>query len=94
MYLAGHFMAVAFRNPRAGALLTDLRRDLGLSPEALSYAIYRAGYGSVSARTIRRVERDGMVPRVRAQFALAQFFGRPVSSIWATSTPAYRKVAA
>lgn len=85
-------MAVSFRNYQAGALIRDLRRDLGLSPEALSYAIFRAGFGSVSARTIRRVENEGMVPRVSAQFALAQFFGRPVSQMW--QVPSQRRVAA
>jgi DNA-binding XRE family transcriptional regulator len=70
------------RNQRAGRLIRELRTDLGLSPEALSHAVYAAGHGSVSARTIRRIERDGLVPRVRVQFALAQFFGRQVTAIW------------
>jgi DNA-binding XRE family transcriptional regulator len=70
------------RDPRAGRLIRQVRVDLGLSPEALSHAIYTAGYGTVSARTIRRIEADGMVPRVSAQFALAQFCGRSVTTIW------------
>jgi transcriptional regulator with XRE-family HTH domain len=83
------------RDPRAGRLIRELRTDLGLSPEALSYAVFRGGHGSLSARTIRRVESDGMVPRVRAQFALASFFGRSVTSIWPVpAVAATRKVAA
>jgi DNA-binding XRE family transcriptional regulator len=70
------------RNYRAGELIRSLRSDLGLSPEALSYAIYEKKLGGVSARTIRRIEADGMVPRIRAQFAIATFFGRDVTSIW------------
>lgn len=75
------------RNTDAGHLLRQLRTDRGLSPEALSYAIYVAGHGSISARTIYRVEGQGMVPRVRAQFALAQFFGKPVTQIWPIPQP-------
>lgn len=77
-------MASGYRNKHAGRLLRELRSDKGLSPEALSYAIFKAGYGSVSAKTIRRVEDPevGMVPRVRVQFAIAAYFERPVSSIW------------
>jgi len=70
------------RDPRAGRLIREIRVDLGLSPEALSHVIYSAGFGSVSARTIRRIESDGLVPRVSAQFAIAQFCGRSVTSIW------------
>lgn len=80
------------RDPRAGQLIREMRVDRGLSPEALSHAIYSAGFGSVSARTIRRVEANGMVPRVGAQFALAQFCHRSVTSIW--PLPAKRKAAA
>jgi transcriptional regulator with XRE-family HTH domain len=85
-------MSTVLRNKRAGELIRDLRSDRGLSPEALSYAIFKAGHGAISARTIRRVEAAGMVPRVRAQFAIASYFERPVSSIWSAATN--RKVAA
>jgi transcriptional regulator with XRE-family HTH domain len=82
-------MGSQHRNRRAGELIKSLRMDQGLSPEALSFAIYKAGYGSVSARSIRRLEGEGVIPRVRSQFALAQFFDRPVTSIWQPqSTPA------
>lgn len=73
------------RNTKAGDLIRALRIDQGLSPEDLSYAIFRAELGSVSGRTIRRIESDGMIPRVRAQFAIAQYFGRSVTSIWQPS---------
>ena len=75
-------MSPGIRNERAGALIHELRVDRGLSPEALSYAIYKAGLGSVSSRTIRRIESDGMVPRVGNQFAIAAYFDRKVTSIW------------
>lgn len=85
-------MSSVLRNKRAGELIRELRCDRGLSPEALSYAIFKTGHGAVSARTIRRVEAVGMVPRVGAQFAIASYFERPVSSVWSTATN--RKVAA
>lgn len=66
---------------RAGSLIRELRCNQGLSPEALSHAIYAAGIGSVSGKTIRRIE-AGMVPTVRVQFALSAFFDRQVVSIW------------
>lgn len=72
----------------AGRLLGDLRRDKGLSPEALSYAILAAGLGSVSGKTIRRTEK-GMVPTARVQYAVATFFERGVSQIW-TAPPEQR----
>lgn len=84
-------MAPRNRNCRAGTLIRELRTDLGLSPEALSWAIYHSGCGEVSGRTIRRVEAEGVVPRVAAQFAIAMFFDRPVTSIW---RPVRQRVAA
>jgi DNA-binding XRE family transcriptional regulator len=69
-------------NKHAGRLICELRIERGLSPEDLSHEILRAGYGSVSGRTIRRIERRGVVPSVRVQFAVARFFDRPVISIW------------
>lgn len=83
------------RNRHAGRLICELRTDLGLSPEALSHAIYAAGFGTISSRTIRRIERDGLIPRVRVQFALAQFFDRSVTSIWPVpAQQAQRRMAA
>lgn len=35
-----------------------------------------------SARTIYNVEVHGVIPRVRLQFGLAEFYGRNVSAIW------------
>jgi len=70
------------RDQHAGALLEQLRRDRGLSPEGLSHALHAAGLGYVSGKTIRRVE-AGAIPTVRVQFALAQFFdGRVPSQVW------------
>lgn len=67
---------------RAGQLIRSFREDRGLTPEALSWAIYEAGHGSVSSRTIRRIESHGLLPRLRVRFAIAQFLDRPVTSIW------------
>ena len=70
------------RDTQAGALLEQMRRDRGLSPEGLSHALHAAGHGYVSGKTIRRVE-TGAIPTVRVQFALAQFFdGRLPSQVW------------
>jgi DNA-binding XRE family transcriptional regulator len=69
-------------NKGAGRLICELRIERGLSPEDLSHEILKAGHGSVSGRTVRRIERRGVVPSVRVQFALARFFERPVTSIW------------
>lgn len=86
-------LAEPVRNTTAGRLVRELRTELGLSPEALSYELFRGGHGTVSARTIRRIETIGMVPRVRAQFALAKFFDRPVTSIWPIPRQARRSAA-
>lgn len=70
----------------AAALLADLRRDQGLTPEALSRAILE--HPALGARwfvhpnTIRLIERNGTIPTVRVQFALATFFNRLPSDIW------------
>lgn len=65
-------------------LLKQLREDRGLSHEALSWAIYREGHGTVSGRNIRRIEDTGAIPTVRVRFALASYFGRAQSEIWQT----------
>lgn len=67
---------------RAGQLIRTWREDRGLTPEGLSWAMYEAGVGCVSSRTIRRIESHGLRPRLRVRFAIAQHLDRPVSSIW------------
>lgn len=63
-------------------LLKELRTDAGLSPEALSLAMHRAGLGYVSGKTIRRIEQTGKTPTPRVQFAIARYFDRLPSGIW------------
>jgi len=61
----------------ASAQLRSLRIDRGLSPETLGYAV------GISGHTVRRIEREGVVPTPRIQFALAQFFELRPTEIWA-----------
>jgi len=70
------------RNRQAAELIRAFRIDEGLTPEALAHSISRMGAGPVSGRTIRRIEREGAVPTVRIQFALAQHFGMAPSQLW------------
>lgn len=78
----------AHRDRNAGLRIKKLRIDHGWTPEALSYAIYELNPSfSVSGRTIRRVERDGVIPTVRVQFGIAQAFGLVPSEIWGTRVP-------
>lgn len=66
-------------------LLREYRIEAGLSPEDMPRAMRRAGIDTryiPSARTIRRVEDEGIVPQVRFQFGLARFFSRPMANIW------------
>jgi hypothetical protein len=71
------------RDPQAAKVLKELRLNKGLSPEQLSHALYVEGLGSVSGKTIRRLEAEPYpVPQVRVQFALAAFHERQVVDIW------------
>lgn len=70
------------RDRAAASLLRQLRTDRGLSPESLSYGIHAAKLGYVSGRQIRRIEREGIIPTARVQFAIAQFFDRLPSEVW------------
>jgi len=79
------------RDKAAGALLRELRENRGLSPEQMPHALLAAGFEPVSGPTIRRIEREGMIPHIRNRFALAQFFGREVTELW---RPRRQRVAA
>lgn len=73
------------RDFQAGALLKELREEMGLSREAMPHAMLRAGIPREhipSVKTIYNVEERGQVPVVRIKFGLAQFFDREVRSIW------------
>lgn len=76
---------MAQRDTLAGQLLRELRENRGLSPEQMPYALHRAGFQPVSGPTVRRIEREGMVPHIATRFALAQFFGREVTDVWRPS---------
>lgn len=81
----------------AADLLSELREDRGLSPEALSRAIFIAGHGYVSGRTIRNIEKDATVPTLRVRGSIALYFARTPRGIWRNApvvTDRSRKVAA
>lgn len=73
---------MASKDKPAGQLLAQWRRDRGLSPEALSWELRVAKLDTVTGRQIRRIERDGVIPNVRTQFALARFFDTSPTQIW------------
>ena len=76
------------RDNAAAALLRELREERGLSPEQVPFEMYRAGIDRrfiPSARTIRRIEIEGVVPQIRFKFGLATFYGREVSGLWRPS---------
>lgn len=63
-----------------------MRIDRGMSPEQLGYA------AGVSGHTIRRIERDGVVPTPRVQFLLARALDMRPTEVW--SLGANRRVLA
>lgn len=64
------------RDRFAAQQVKSRRIDAGLSPEQLGYM------AGVSGHTIRRIERDGVVPTPRVQFLLAQHFGARPTELW------------
>lgn len=53
-------------------------------PEEVPHAMFMAGIDPrliPSSRTVRRIE-DGVVPRLRLQFGIADFYGRERHLIW------------
>lgn len=73
------------RDLEAGRLLKELREDLGLSREAMCHAMRRQGVERdyiPSARTLQRIEDQGVRPIVRHRFGLAAFHERKQSTIW------------
>lgn len=84
-----------YTDSQAAALLSQLREEAGLSPEALSRAIFVRGLGYVSGRTIRNTEKHETVPTLRVRAALAGYFDRSPRSIWRNApTVMDRRVAA
>jgi DNA-binding XRE family transcriptional regulator len=81
------------RNLQAADAIRRMRVDQGLTPEDLAYRIASKGAGTVSGRTIRRIEDHGVIPTVRIQFAIAKHFGMAPSQLWTVSTRR-RRVAA
>lgn len=72
------------RDRFASAKLRSHRIDAGLSPEQLGVLV------GVSGHTIRRIERDGIVPTPRTQFLIAQHFELRPTQLWSLD----RRVAA
>lgn len=66
----------------AAALLTALREAQDKSPEQLARAINIGGFGFVSSRTIRNIEKDGIVPTLRVRGSIARYFGRTGREVW------------
>lgn len=64
------------RDRFAAEQIRSKRIDLGLSPEQLGWTV------GVSGHTIRRIERDAVVPTPRIQFALARHFDLKPSDLW------------
>lgn len=86
-----------YTDPRAAAILAQLREDQGLSPEQLSRAIFQAGFGYISGRTVRNIENDpNPIPTLRVRMSIARYFDRHPRSIWSTAPTVMdrRKVAA
>lgn len=69
----------------AGAILSELREGACLSPEQLARAIHIGGHGFVAGRTIRNVEKFGVVPTLRVRGSIASYFGRTPRDIWRTA---------
>lgn len=83
------------RDRHAAALIRQMRVDRGLTPEGLSYEIYRAAPAApVSGRTIRRIEKEGVIPSVRVMFGIAQAFEMVPSQIWMSAARQGQRVAA
>lgn len=63
----------------------ELRESRGLSLEQVPWAMLRAGIDRdkiPSARTIRRVEQTGRMPRVGHAFAIAAFYDVELHRLW------------
>lgn len=71
------------RDLYAAQRITELREDMGLSPEALSYAVHRESPRTpVSGRTIRRIEATGRIPTPRVKYGIAMALGLKPSELW------------
>lgn len=64
------------RDRFAALQVKSQRIDAGMSPEQLGWA------AGVSGHTIRRIEREGIVPTPRVQFLIAQHFGKRPTELW------------
>jgi len=96
--ILNHSGAMPLIDFHAAQLLTEMREERGLSPEALAQQIavrrdiagLPTGRGTVDAHTIRRIERHGHVPGPRVAFVLAAFFGMRPNELW---RPVHRRKA-
>lgn len=64
------------RDRFAASQIRSLRIDRGMSPEQLGHV------AGVSGHTIRRIERDAIVPTPRVQFLLARYFEMRPTEVW------------
>jgi hypothetical protein len=81
------------RDFAAAQLLIELREQAGLSREQVPHAMVMAGIRRdriPSAKTIWRVEEQGAIPNIGARAALAEFFDRPLHSIWPPAKPRWQ----
>jgi transcriptional regulator with XRE-family HTH domain len=99
----GYVLAVAVteRQKRpdvaAARMLIELREQRGLSREALPHAMAMAGLRRdriPSVKTLWRIEELGHTPSIGVKFALAEFFDRPLHSIWPPHEPRCARSAA
>lgn len=81
----------------AARLLIELREEKGLSRETTPHAMAMAGIRRdriPSPKTLWRIEELGHVPSIGVKFALAEFFDRPLHSIWPPHEPRCARTAA
>jgi DNA-binding XRE family transcriptional regulator len=70
------------RDFAAADLLHELREAKGWSPEQVPHELKARGLEHVCGRTVRRIEGEGVIPRVRVKFALAALHGLEIKDIW------------
>lgn len=86
MPTAGTFRASkGHRDLEAGRLLRELREERLLTRQELPREMRKAGIRPdriPCVKSLRRYEDEGVIPRERLCFGLAEFFGRPKGQIW------------
>lgn len=78
------------RDAVAACLLIELREKRGLSRERTPLAMAASGTRRdriPSVKTLWRIEELGHVPSIGIKFALAEFYGRDIHTIWPPRKP-------